>query len=131
MQKAISKKKSIKHFRDLDVYQKSFRLAMEIFQITKTLPPEERYALTDQARRSSRAVCSNLAEAWRKRKYPAVFCNKLTDAMQEASETQSWLEFCYACHYIEESLFATLDKEYEYVIGMLNRMEQHADKFCY
>jgi hypothetical protein len=71
MQKEGSKKTDIKHFRDLDVYQRSFRLAMEIFQITKNFPAEERYALTDQVRRSSRAVCSNLAEAWRKRKYPA------------------------------------------------------------
>jgi four helix bundle protein len=104
---------------------------MKIFQITKTFPPEERYALTDQIRRSSRAVCSNLAESWRKRKYSAVFCNKLTDAMQEASETQSWLEFCYACQYIDENLFKAMDKEYESVIGMLSRMEQQAHKFCY
>ena len=131
MEKTESRKKEIKHFRDLEVYQKSFELAMRIFQITKNLPSEERYALTDQIRRSSRAVCSNLAEAWRKRKYSAVFCNKLTDAMQEASETQSWLEFCYACQYIDESLFKAMDKEYESVIGMLNRMEQQADKFCF
>jgi four helix bundle protein len=115
----------------LEVYQKSFELAMKIFQITKNLPSEERYALTDQIRRSSRAVCSNLAEAWRKRKYSAVFCNKLTDPMQEASETQSWLEFCYACQYIDEALFKAMDKEYESVIGMLSRMEQQADKFCF
>ena len=89
MEKTGSRKTTIKHFRDLEVYQTSFDLAMKIYQITKKLPLEEKYALTDQIRRSSRAVCSNLAEAWRKRKYPAVFCNKLTDAMQEASETQS------------------------------------------
>jgi four helix bundle protein len=131
MEKTDSRKKEIKHFRDLEVYQKSFGLAMRIFQITKGLPSEERYALTDQIRRSSRAVCSNLAESWRKRKYSAVFCNKLTDAMQEASETQSWLEFCYACQYIDENLFKAMDKEYESVIGMLSRMEQQAHKFCY
>jgi four helix bundle protein len=131
MEKTDSRKREIKHFRDLEVYQKAFALAMKIFQITKTFPPEERYALTDQIRRSSRAVCSNLAESWRKRKYSAVFCNKLTDAMQEASETQSWLEFCYACQYIDENLFKAMDKEYESVIGMLSRMEQQAHKFCY
>ena len=131
MEKAGPRKTTIKHFRDLDVYQKSFGLAMKIFQITKTFPAEEKYALTDQIRRSSRAVCSNLAEGWRKRKYRAAFCNKLTDAMQEASETQSWLEFCRACHYIDDELFLTMDKDYESVIGMLSRMEQQADKFCY
>ena len=131
MEETGTRKTVIKHFRDLEVYQKSFELAMKIFQITKDLPLDERYALSDQIKRSSRAVCSNLAEAWRKRKYPAVFCNKLTDAMQEASETQSWLEFCQACHYIDDSLFMSLDKEYESIIGMLNRMEQQADKFCY
>jgi len=131
MEKTELRKKEIKHFRDLEVYQKSFELAMQIFLITKKLPTEEKYALTDQIRRSSRAVCSNLAEAWRKRKYRAAFCNKLTDAMQEASETQSWLEFCHACHYIDDTQFIVMDKEYESVIGMLSRMEHQADKFCY
>jgi len=123
MEKTGSRKTTIKHFRDLEVYQTSFELAMKIYQITKKLPAEEKYALTDQIRRSSRAVCSNLAEAWRKRKYPAVFCNKLTDAMQEA--------FCHACRYMDNELFLTMDKDYESVIGMLSRMEQQADKFCY
>ena len=79
----------IKNVRDLDVYKLAFETAMEIFQITKTFPQEEKYSLVDQIRRSSRSVCSNLAEAWRKRRYIAVFKNKLTDAMQEASETQT------------------------------------------
>jgi len=86
----------IKSVRDLEVYKLAFHCAMEIFQITKTFPQEEKYSLTDQIRRSSRSVCSNLAESWRKRRYKAVFKNKLTDAMQEASETQTWLEFCCA-----------------------------------
>jgi len=89
----IERKKELKHFRDLEVYQRAFRLAMRIYDITKEFPNEEKYSLVDQIRRASRAVCSNIAEAWRKRKYPAVFKNKLTDAMQEASETQCWLEF--------------------------------------
>ncbi|MGR3317398.1 MAG: four helix bundle protein [Candidatus Anammoxibacter sp.] len=79
--------KPIKHFRELDVYQRAFNAAMEIFNTTKTYPKEETYSMVDQIRRSSRSVCSNLAEAWRKRKYIAVFQNKLTDSMQEASET--------------------------------------------
>ena len=83
----MERKRDLRHFRDLEVYQKAFKAAMRIYEITKSFPIEERYSLVDQIRRSSRAVCSNLAEAWRKRKYEAVFRNKLTDSMQEASET--------------------------------------------
>lgn len=127
----MERKKTIRHFRDLEVYQRSFALAVEIFQISKKFPSEERYSLTDQIRRSSRSVCSNLAEVWRKRRYVAVFKNKLTDVMQEASETQSWLEFCLACSYIDEEQFKKLDNEYEEIISMLNSMERNAGKFCY
>ncbi len=84
----MEKRQQIRHFRDLDVYQRAFRLAMKIYEITKAFPNDERYSIVDQMRRSSRSVCSNIAEAWRKRKYIAAFKNKLTDAMQEASETQ-------------------------------------------
>jgi len=125
------RKQEIKHFRELDVYRKAFSAAMTIYEITKSFPAEERFSLVDQIRRSSRSVCSNLAEAWRKRRYPAVFTNKLTDAMQEASETQSWLEFSLACKYLDDQRFATLDTEYEHIIGMLSRMEGMSDKFCY
>jgi len=123
--------KRIQHFRDLDVYRKAFEAAMNIFEITRTFPPEERYSLTDQIRRSSRSVCANLAEAWRKRKYPAVFRNKLTDSMQEASETQSWLEFSLACKYINNDVFRRLDEEYEGILAMLNAMEKSHEKFCF
>ena len=102
----------IKNVRDLKVYKLAFETAMEIFQITKDFPQEEKYSLVDQIRRSSRSVCSNLAEAWRKRRYLAVFKNKLTDAMQEASETQTWLEFSFACNYIDETTFKELDEKY-------------------
>jgi len=104
---------------------------MTIYESTKSFPAEERYALVDQIRRSSRSVCSNLAEAWRKRKYPAVFRNKLTDSMQEASETQSWLEFSLACKYINDEIFRYLDQEYEGILAMLNAMEKSHDKFCF
>ena len=117
--------------RDLDVYKLAFSCAMEIFQISKTFPPEERYSLTDQMKRSSRSVCSNLAEAWRKRRYKAVFVNKLSDAMQEASETQTWLDFCLACGYLDEKRYKELDTDYEKIIGMLNQMDKKADKFCF
>jgi four helix bundle protein len=121
----------VEHFRELDVYQKAFMAAMKIFYFTKCFPNEEKYSLVDQIRRSSRSVCSNIAESWRKRKYEAVFRNKLTDAMQEASETQSWLEFSLACKYINQDLFKELDNEYEVIISQLNVMELKFDKFCF
>jgi four helix bundle protein len=127
----MERKKTIRHFRDLEVYQRSFALVIDIFQISKKFPTEERYSLIDQIRRSSRSVCTNLAEAWRKRRYIAVFKNKLTDAMQEASETQSWLEICLACDYLDAERFKKMDDEYEEILSMLNSMERNAGKFCY
>ena len=119
----------IRHFRDLKVYSKAFGLAMRIFDITRKFPREERFSLVDQIRRSSRSVCSNIAEAWRKRKYLAVFRNNLADAMQEASETQCWLEFSPTCKYINDDLFKEFDDEYEEIILMVNSMEKNAEKF--
>lgn len=130
-EKPIERKKTLRHFRDLEVYQVSFAGAMNIYQPTKNFPVDEKYSLVDQIRRSSRSVCSNLAEVWRKRRYPAAFKIKLTDAMQEASETQCWLEFSLACGYLSKDLFEKLDTEYESVQSMLNVMEKSAEKFCY
>ena len=127
----LERKKSIRHFRDLEVYIRAFDAAMQIFELTKKFPPEEKFSLVDQIRRSSRSVCSNLSEGWRKRRYLAVFKNKITDSMQEASETQCWLEFCLACHYIKQDVFDKLDNEYEQLIAMLNSMEINAEKFCF
>lgn len=127
----MNRKRDIRHFRDLDVYQLAFNSAMKIFKITKSFPVEERYSMIDQIRRSSRSVCSNLAEGWRKRAYEAVFKNKLTDSMQEASETQCWLEFAHACSYLATPQFKELDSDYERTIAMLNGMEKQAKKFCY
>jgi len=127
----LDKKKDIRHFRDLEVYRRAFQAAMMIFQLTKGFPAEERYSLVDQIRRASRSVCSNLSEAWRKRRYIAVFKNKVTDSMQEASETQCWLEFSLTCEYIEQATFNNLDREYEEIIAMLNSMENKAEKFCF
>jgi len=87
--------------------------------------------MVDQMRRASRAVCTNIAEGWRKRRYISVFRNKMTDAMQEASETQCWLEFALACRYIADDVFRRMDAEYEGIIGMLSSMEMKSDKFCY
>lgn len=121
----------IARFRDLKVYRIAFECAMEFYRMTKGFPAEERYSLVDQVRRSSRSVCTNISEAWRKRKYPKVFGNKLSDSMQEASETQCWLEFALACGYIGNEAFNRLDKEYEGIIGMLTNMDLKSVKFCY
>jgi four helix bundle protein len=127
----MERKKDIRHFRDLEVYQIAFDRAMQIFRMTKKFPQEENFSITSQIRRSSRSVCSNLAEGWRKRRYKKVFMNKLTDSQQEASETQTWLEFSLACNYIDNTQFEELDHEYERIIKMLNSMQLNADKFCY
>lgn len=120
----------IKSVRDLVVYKKAFDAAMRIFEISKSFPMEEKYSLTDQIRRSSRSVCTNLSEAWRKRRYKAVFVNKLSDSGQEASETQTWLEFSLACHYLDESTYAKLFNDYEEIFAMLHSMAQKATAFC-
>jgi len=116
--------------RDLEVYKLAFESAMEIFEISKSFPKEEIYSLTDQIRRSSRSVCANLAEGWRKRRYKAVFVNKLSDAEQEAAETQTWLEFALKCKYINNETFKMLDEKYEHIFAKLITMELKADSFC-
>jgi four helix bundle protein len=120
----------IRTVRDLEVYRKAFDNAMEIFELSKSFPKEEKYSLTDQIRRASRSVCSNLSEGWRKRRYRAVFLNKLTDSGQEAAETQTWLEFSFHCKYINEETFNRLDDSYEHIFAMLHTMEKKADSFC-
>ncbi len=122
--------KRIGSVRELKVYGLAFQAAMEIFQISKSFPKEETYSLTDQVRRASRSVCTNLSEGWRKRRYKAVFMNKLSDAGQEAAETQTWLEFALACKYIGKETFESLDENYEHIFAMLFTMGQKADTFC-
>ncbi|WP_144804397.1 four helix bundle protein [Maribacter sp. MAR_2009_72] len=95
-------------FQDLLAYKKSFALAMKVFHISKSFPVEEKYSLTDQIRRSSRSVCANIAEAYRKRRYPKNFISKLTDSDAENSETQTWLEFAFKCEYINQRTFDEL-----------------------
>ena len=114
----------IRTVRDLKVYRKAFDSAMDIFEITKKFPKEETYSLTDQIRRASRSVCSNLSEGWRKRRYKAVFLNKLTDSGQEAGETQTWLEFSFHCKYIDEETFHRIDERYEHISALLYEMER-------
>ena len=119
----------INSVRDLEVYRIAFDTAMEIYEISKHFPRSE-YSLIDQIRRSSRSVCTNLAEGWRKRRYRAVFINKLSDASQEASETQTWLEFVLKCGYIDKQTFEKLDEKYEHIFAMLITMERKVDTFC-
>jgi len=125
------RKKDLKHFRELEVYRLAFAAAMRIYEITKAFPGEEKFSLVDQIRRASCSTRSNLAEGWRKRRYIAVFKNKISDSMQEAFETQCWLEFSLACKYIEKNIFDELDNEYEEIIAMLNSMDHNVNKFCF
>lgn len=119
----------INSYKELRVFKEAFQLAMEIFQLTKKFPAEEKYSLTDQVRRSSRSVCLNLGEAWRKRRYPAAFVAKLSDCESEACETQISLMFAKECGYISPELLLQLELRYENVIGMLVRMIDDPEKW--
>ncbi|WP_394665581.1 four helix bundle protein [uncultured Chryseobacterium sp.] len=121
---------TIKFHQDLQVYQKSFDTAMEIYQLSKIFPKEERYSLTDQIRRSSRSVSANISEAWGKRKYEKSFIAKLTDSEGEARETQTWLQFALACNYINEEQFKILNNQYNQIIGMLVNMMSQSQNWC-
>lgn len=123
--------KIIKSHRELDVYNLSFDLAMQIFDITKSYPSEEKYSLIDQIRRSSRSVCANLAEAFRKRRYPKAFVSKLSDSETEATETQTWLEFSLSCKYISKEQFDYLNNSYNNVIGKLVVMINQPEKWAF
>ncbi len=121
----------IRTHRDLDVYKLAFQAAVDIYNLTKTFPKEEIYSLTDQIRRSSRSVCANIAEAFRKRKYPKHFVSKLSDSEAEAAESQVWLDFALEFGYITKEQFEMLDKEYEQIIGKLVNMASHPEKWSY
>ena len=116
-------------FRGLRVYQLAFKLAMEIFNESKKFPLEERYSLTDQIRRASRSVASNISEGYRKKRYPKSFINKMSDADGEASETQVWIDFAHACGYISETLQLRWLEGYEEIGRMLGSMIAHPERF--
>jgi four helix bundle protein len=120
----------IKSFRDLEVYVMAREQAKRIFTISKSFPKEEKYSLTNQIRRSSRAVNAMTAEAWARRRYPAAFINKIDEAMGEAMETQAWLDHALDCDYLDRSQHHALDEVWQKVGAMLNRMIQRADDFC-
>ena len=119
----------ISSYRELRVYRGAMSATMEIFEITKKFPTEEKYSLTDQIRRSSRSVCANMGEAWRKRRYKAAFIAKLSDSETEACETQVWLEVAYLSKYISKAQFEKLDKEYESIIAQIVTMIDGSDKW--
>jgi four helix bundle protein len=120
---------SIRHFRDLEVYQLAMDAAMKLFELSKRFPLEERYSLTDQVRRSSRSVCANIAEAWRKRRYPNAFVSKLSDAEAEAAETQVWIKFSVKSGYLPLEQADELDKQYENIQGKIVYMLSHPEKW--
>ena len=115
-------RQNIRSYRDLRVFRAAMELAIEIFHLSKSFPAEERYSLVDQIRKSSRSVCANLGEAWRKRRYQAAFVSKLSDSESEAAETQVWLEFAFRCGYIQKRTFKQLDQRYENILSQLVRM---------
>src|SRR5438046_1169889 len=122
-------RKPIRHFRDLDVYQNALAAGLLVYELSKKFPSEEKYSLTDQIRRSSRSVCANLAEAWRKRRYAAAFVSKLSDSEGEAAETQVHIEFAFRHSYVSDAEFQAIDNAYERVLGQLVRMIDHPEKW--
>jgi len=119
----------IRTHRDLDVYQLSFEVGMQIFNISKSFPKEERYSLTDQIRRSSRSVSGNIAEAWRHRRYPKSFISKLSISEGEAAETQVWLDYALDCEYINDKINKELFSKYDHIIGKLVNMIRSPEKW--
>lgn len=119
----------IRYHTDLEVYQLAFNAAMQIFSVTKSFPKGEVYSLTDQIRRSSRSVCANLSEAWRRRRYPAAFKNCLNLAEAEAAETQVWISFSKECAYLTEIQTDSLLESYDYVLGKIVKMINNSEKW--
>jgi len=119
----------IRKHKDLKVFQVSFEAGMKIFELSKDFPKEEKYSLTDQMRRSSRSVSSNIAEAWRKRKYPKSFIAKLSDSEGEAAETQVWLDYALKCGYLSQENYDRLYDQYEHIIAMLINMSTKPEQW--
>jgi four helix bundle protein len=120
----------VKHHRELRVFQEGFAAAMWIFELSKHWPTDERYSLSDQIRRSSRAVCANITEAWRKRRYELSFVSKLSDADAESAETQTWLDFALACKYIDPEVHRELFDSYDKICGGLVKMMSEPESWC-
>lgn len=121
---------AIKSFRELKTYQMAREQAHVVFEASKKFPRDERYSLTDQMRRSSRAVGAMIAEAWARRRYPASFVHKIDEALGEAMETQCWLDHALDCGYLSPEQYSTMDAAWQSIGAMLNRMIERADDFC-
>ncbi|MHC5672730.1 four helix bundle protein [Nostoc sp.] len=122
-------KELVRKHQDLEIYKMAFDTAMQIFELSKKFPVEERYSLTDQIRRSSRSVCANLAEAWRKRRYEAAFVAKLNDCESEAAETQTWIEFSVKCGYLDVEIGRELYGTYNQILSGLVNMINHSESW--
>lgn len=119
-----------KSFEELEVYRMARHEARVVFELTRSFPREETYALTDQVRRSSRAVGAMVAEAWGRRRYPAVFSSKMSEAIGEALETQAWLDHALDCGYLSDEQHRRVRSSWQHVAAMLYRMMQRTDDFC-
>ena len=121
--------KVVSNYKDLKVFQNAMDLCMEIFWLTKSFPSEERYSLSDQVRRSSRSVCANIGEAWRKRRYKAAFVSKLSDAEAEACETEVWIEIAFRCKYLERNVSIDLQDKCDHITAQLVLMMEHPEQW--
>jgi len=119
----------IKNYQDLIVFQKAFNVACTIYEISRDFPTVERYALTDQIRRSSRSVAANIAEAWAKKIYPKSFVSKLSDALAEGMETEVWLQFCLKHEYLSDETHSQIMHEYEEIRKILTSMMNKSERF--
>jgi four helix bundle protein len=120
---------TINSYKDLRVFQNAMKAAMKIFQLTEKFPPEEKYAMADQMRLSSRSVCSNITRAWRKRRFKTPFIAKLNDSEGEACETQVWVEFARQCKYLDDDVCDDLDAVYNHIMGQLVKMINQPEKW--
>ncbi len=116
--------------QELNVYQLAFKSALELYELSKRFPSEERYSLTDQIRRSSRSVCANIAEAFRKRRYPKSFVAKLSDSEAEAAEVQVWLDFSLSFGYLDKMKYKELYDHYDHILSQLVIMMKSPEKWC-
>jgi len=122
---------AIQSFRDLKIYQRARLQARAVFQMTQRFPKEEVYSLTDQIRRSSRAVSTIIAEGWGRRRYEAAFINKMNEALAEAMETQAWLDHALDCGYINDQEHRDQDAQWQQIGGMINRTIERSGDFCH
>jgi len=119
----------IQSYKELRVYQAAMQAAMRIFELSKSFPAKEKYSLTDQIRKASRSVCSNIGEAWRKRRYRAHFISKLSDSEGEAEETRVWLEISLNCGYRSNADASDLDQKYDRILAQLVNMIDHPEQW--